>query len=148
MIIALCSESHIPPHKHPKNKPESYHIIEGILKVNIFENDDKVKIYAYAYGHSIFANTQKYKDAFLENEDFVSYGPEDQERAYRFQKLGYKVNWYDGYVYHIEHIRTNDSWSTNPFFQKNCNLFEYIKTLSQEQLLEFYKNRDYLKKYL
>ena len=39
--------------------------------------------------------TEIYKKAYGENENFISYGPEDQERAYRFKKLGYKVEWYD-----------------------------------------------------
>jgi hypothetical protein len=116
--------------------------------INIFDDDSEhVKMWASAYGHSIFADTNKYKAAFGENEEFISYGPEDQERAYRFQKLGYNVNWYNGYVYHIEHMRTNDSSIGNPQFNTNCQIFEHIKTLSKDELLDYYKNITYLKKY-
>jgi predicted glycosyltransferase involved in capsule biosynthesis len=116
--------------------------------INIFDDDSEhVKMWASAYGHSIFADTNKYKAAFGENEEFISYGPEDQERAYRFQKLGYNVNWYNGYVYHIEHMRTNDSSIGNPQFNKNCEIFEHIKTLNKDELLDYYKNITYLKKY-
>lgn len=116
--------------------------------INHFDTDEEhVKIWPSAYGHSLFANTEIYKKAFGENEEFISYGPEDQERAYRFQKLGYKVHWYDGYVYHIEHMRTNDSAMTNPYYKNNCDIFEYVKKLSEEQLVSYYQQREYLKKY-
>jgi hypothetical protein len=116
--------------------------------ISIFDNDEQhIKMWTSAYGHSVFADTNKYKEAFGENEEFISYGPEDQERAYRFQKLGYNVNWYNGYVYHIEHIRTNDSSNENPQFYTNCQIFEYIKTLSKEELIDYYNKREYLKKY-
>ena len=36
MIIALCSDSTVEPHQHPEEKPESYHLIEGEMSVNIF----------------------------------------------------------------------------------------------------------------
>lgn len=115
--------------------------------ISIFDNDENVKMWASAYGHSVFADTNKYKEAFGENEEFISYGPEDQERAYRFQKLGYNVNWYNGYVYHIEHMRTNDSSNKNPQFDTNCQIFEHVKTLSKEELIDYYNKREYLKKY-
>jgi hypothetical protein len=99
------------------------------------------------FGQCIFFKKSCYVNGFMENENFISYGPEDQERMYRFSKLGYRVEWYDNYVYHIEHTRSNDSWTTNPFFTKNCDLFEYIKTLSKNDLLNLYNSYDYIKKY-
>jgi len=119
---------------------------------SIFESDDiddkkRVVIQNSECGHSIFANTEKYKEAFGENENFISYGPEDQERLYRFKKLGYRLNWYNDFVYHIEHERTPDSNRENPMFNSNNELFEYIKSLNEKELFEYYKNINYLKKY-
>ena len=42
MIIVLFSDSIIKPHFHPYGKPESYHVIEGELIVNIFDKDGKI----------------------------------------------------------------------------------------------------------
>ena len=39
MVIVAHSSSYLEPHRHPKNKPESYHVLEGELKVNIFDDD-------------------------------------------------------------------------------------------------------------
>lgn len=37
MIIALCSDSVVEPHRHPIHKPESYHLVDGAMDVNIFD---------------------------------------------------------------------------------------------------------------
>jgi cupin fold WbuC family metalloprotein len=42
MVIVAHRESNIEAHKHPINKPESYHIIDGQLSVNIFSPDGEV----------------------------------------------------------------------------------------------------------
>lgn len=100
------------------------------------------------YGHCQFFNTKSYIEGGMENEGFISYAPEDQERAYRFKKLGYNVVWEDSFVFHIEHSRGINSSSNNPMMQANNKLFEDIKSLSKEQLKDYYKNIDYIKKYV
>lgn len=51
MLIVMAKGSYIRPHKH-KNKSESFHIIEGLLDVIVFDlaveigsNDGSLKIY-------------------------------------------------------------------------------------------------------
>jgi len=39
MIIVAHKDGVIPPHKHPEGKPESYHVLEGELKVLIFDEE-------------------------------------------------------------------------------------------------------------
>jgi len=38
MIIALCSDSVVHPHRHPSHKPESYHLVYGEMDVNIYDS--------------------------------------------------------------------------------------------------------------
>jgi cupin fold WbuC family metalloprotein len=38
MIIALCKDSMVSTHRHPIGKPESYHLIEGEMDVNIYND--------------------------------------------------------------------------------------------------------------
>lgn len=45
MFIVAQQNSHMPVHRHPKNKTESYHIIFGKLRVFIFNNDQSVNKY-------------------------------------------------------------------------------------------------------
>jgi len=117
------------------------------LTLNCLEESD-MQIERSEYGHCQFFNTDSYRSGGMENEGFVSYGPEDQERGYRFKTLGYNVMWGEGYVYHLEHSRGINSSSENPAMQKNNELFEYLKSLSPEQLQEYYRNIDYVKKYV
>lgn len=90
-------------------------------------------------GHCIFFNTDVYRKLGGENEEFVSYGPEDKERMYRFQQLGKRVEWREGhFVYHFEHYRGNDSWVTNPHFQGNWKVFENLKAMDVAALSHHY----------
>ncbi len=38
MIIAMCKDSYVQPHRHPAGKPESYQMIEGLLDVLFFDD--------------------------------------------------------------------------------------------------------------
>lgn len=99
-------------------------------------------------GHCIFFKTSTYRKWGGEHEGFIAYGPEDKERMYRFQTLGCNVQWRPGKrVYHFEHHRGSDSWSTNPHFRDNWILFEFIKSLSPEDLKRYYTDPDYSSKY-
>lgn len=42
MVIALLYGSYIRPHRHPRHKCESYHVIEGELLVRIFTPDGQL----------------------------------------------------------------------------------------------------------
>jgi len=41
MVIAFCQNSSVPVHRH-SNKSESYHVIEGELKILFFDNEGNV----------------------------------------------------------------------------------------------------------
>lgn len=100
------------------------------------------------YGHLQFFKTKAYVEGGMEQESFISYGPEDAERAYRFQTLGYKVKWLDNLVYHIEHSRGINSGRDNPHFDANVRLFEKIKKMTAAELRHYYNHEPYIKKYM
>jgi hypothetical protein len=100
------------------------------------------------YGMVQFFNRKVYMDGYLENEGFVAYAPEDIERHHRWQTLGYNIGRVDNHAYHLEHQRTQNSWFHNPHMQNNNALWEHLKTLSKEQLIEYYDNQDYVKERL
>ena len=99
-------------------------------------------------GHCKFFNRQSYIEGGMENEKFISYGPEDLELKYRFVKLGYKVFHLNARVFHIEHSRTFNSDVTNPYHTENCELYKFLGSLSILELKKYYKEVDYIKKYL
>ena len=106
---------------------------------------NRSRVYDAKYGFCQVFSTQKYIEGGLENENFIAYGYEDNERWFRFNKLGYKVCRLDAHVYHMEHSRTDNSWFTNPYIEHNKNLHDTLTTFDKQQLLEYYKNQDYLK---
>ena len=88
-------------------------------------------------GFAVFVGTDFYRKSGGENEKFVSYGPEDRERLYRFCKLGGRSGRIkNGTAYHFEHCRGVDSGWRNPFLLFNNIEFENIKTLTEEQIKE------------
>jgi len=119
--------------------------------VSDFLNDDfkfsilesKSRNYDAKYGFCQFFNRKVYIEGGLENENFVSYAPEDVERFYRFNTLGYKVSRINDKVYHLEHKRTSNSYFTNPYMQNNNAEWEKIKTMSRDDIVEYYKNQTY-----
>ena len=121
---------------------------ESEFDLNYIDVNGPVSNYDSEYGHCIFFNTEIYKKYGAENENFISYGPEDKERGERFQKMGFKVNWLDDcQIYHFEHYRGSDSSSLNERFNENWRVYEHLKGMDGNSLREYYSNCDYLSKY-
>jgi hypothetical protein len=127
-------------------------IFDNKLDLNyIDENPSLFLDYYTEYGHCIFFNTNIYRTYGAENENFISYGPEDKERGERFVRLGARVKWNHGnFVYHFEHYRGNDSSTNNPYFIHNQNVHKYMNKMCEDNFLkyeEYYRNPEYSSKY-
>ena len=113
--------------------------------------DKKSKMYDAQYGHVQFVNRKSYFAVGMENENFRGSSPEDKERFYRFDKMGYKIGRIDHQVYHLEHSRGRNSWPNsvqgNPYMQENFNLWESIQKMTGEELKQYYSNQKYIEKY-
>ncbi len=96
-------------------------------------------------GWTQFINRKKYIDCYMMNENFVSWGCEDDEFYFRMSTLGNRIGRVESYVYHLEHARTYNSWFSSPKFNDNWNLWNTIKTFDKEKLVEYYEGQDYLK---
>ena len=91
-----------------------------------------------------FVNRQKYIDSYMMNENFVSWGCEDDEFYFRMSTLGNRIGRINDYVYHLEHGRTHNSWFSSPNFHNNFNLWNTIKTFDKKQLVSYYEKQEYL----
>jgi len=99
-------------------------------------------------GHCQLFKKKSYFDGYLENENFVSWGPEDAERLYRFETLGFDVRHLKGnIVYHLEHSQSVDSGRANPHLASNESLWNSIKEMSKEKIIEYYEEQDYMERY-
>jgi len=123
---------------------EIYEQFVNVLDTSILDN--KKILSNSTIGWTQFVNRQKYIDSFMMNENFISWGCEDDEFYYRMSILGNRIARIDNYVYHLEHSRTHNSWFSNPNFNNNYQLWNQIKTFDKNQLIRYYENQDYLKK--
>ena len=103
-----------------------------------------------AAGHCVFARKQAYIDGFMENEKFISWGPEDQERRYRFLQLGMRVVHASGNkIIHLEHNRdSGDTHYHNPQYDNNQEEWAKINGRSKDEILGYYLHHcDYYRNY-
>lgn len=95
-------------------------------------------------GGAIFWNKEKFIEGGMENENFVSWGYEDDERLIRFKKLGFRISRWPGVLYHLNHPSSPNSASVHKFYSNNKEEFERIRRMNKEQILEYMKEWPWL----
>ena len=110
---------------------------------NIYDiMDASSSLWTAEFGHAQFFKTTSYISGGGENEEFVTYAPEDHERHYRFLKLGYKVGRLNDFpVYHLEHERGKDSVPGTIWHNANMDLYKTISEMSVFELMQYYKSK-------
>ena len=106
------------------------------------------KVHTSDFGWAQFFRRKVYIEGGMENENFRAYAPEDKERYYRFTTLGYKVGRVESVLYHLEHARGQNSWFSNPHMQANLDEWEKISKMDKKELMKYYSEQEYLKKYV
>jgi hypothetical protein len=97
-------------------------------------------------GGAVGFRRESFIEGGMENENFISYGPEDVERWLRFKKLGYKIERsLGGALYHIDHFVGIDSSNKNMYFKANRGECERIEIMSPEELLIYVKTWPWVK---
>jgi predicted glycosyltransferase involved in capsule biosynthesis len=118
---------------------------EFVNQLDVSVLDKQKKLSNSTIGWTQFVNRQKYIDSYMMNENFISWGCEDDEFYYRMSVLGNRIGRIDNYVYHLEHSRTHNSWFSNPNFNNNWVLWNTIKTFDRNKLIQYYESQVYLK---
>lgn len=85
-------------------------------------------------GGCIIVSKEKFFEAGGENENMISFAPEDYERNWRFKKLCYRVKRVNGVLWHIDHHTGPNSNTTHPHFQSNQAEYEKIKQMGLNEL--------------
>ncbi len=112
---------------------------------NFHAFDGKLRPYDAKFGFCQFFNREEYIRLGMENENFISYGYEDDERYHRFNMCSDVVRINDT-IFHLEHKRSQNSWFTNPHIEGNRKEWEKLKFYGKEQLEDYYQNIDYMKR--
>ncbi len=88
-------------------------------------------------GGCVLFKKQSFIDGGMENENMISFGPEDCERHDRFKKLGFTVKYVPGSLFHMDHFIGPDSGARNPYFKANHEEIERIREMDAAQLREY-----------
>ena len=90
-------------------------------------------------GGAVFLNTKDYFSTGLENENIISWGPEDAERYERMKTLGFRIERMPGKCWHISHQRGVNSGPQNPHTTANNSEYEKVKAMNKEELQAYIK---------
>lgn len=115
------------------NQIDKYNDI-GILSKEKLGGMDDGKI---SVGGAVMWRSDAFKKIGMENENFISYGPEDNERYHRMLKLGLRVARVKGALYHIDHIASMNSGTGHQHFKKNVAELKKVEAMSAEELTEY-----------
>lgn len=85
-------------------------------------------------GGAVMWNKESFIDGGMENEYFVSFGPEDCERHDRFKTLGYDIRRVRGALFHMNHYVGDNSSPRNPRFTANVAEQEKVHKMSRQEL--------------
>jgi hypothetical protein len=92
------------------------------------------------YGGIVLINREKFIESGGENENFISYGPEDVERYERWLKLGYGHRRVRGQIYHLMHHRGPDSSMTHPHYVGNVFALRKMREMRVDELKSYIKS--------
>lgn len=88
-------------------------------------------------GGAVAWNKRAFYEGGMENENFISFGPEDCERHDRFKKLGYNIRRIPGCLFHLNHHVGVNSSPRNPHFQHNQAELEKIRRSTEQELRNY-----------
>lgn len=116
------------------------HSLNANFSPNSISRKEMGLINPNSYGGAVFFRTQSFIDGGMENERFVGWAPEDNERYIRFSKLGYKIKRLSTPLYHFSHPRGVNSNETNPYYNDGVDELNKISIMSKRQLEQYIKN--------
>lgn len=121
--------------------PKQFHDV--VSDHNTINTIDIKKLYNFKPPHNpslggiVFFHKKTFVECGMENENFVSWGFEDDERYYRFNTLGATIKRVeDGGAYHLCHARTNNSNHHHGYYSRNHHELKRIKSFNKERLIK------------
>lgn len=109
----------------------------GVVGATEFTGKHGKPVPVASVGGAIMFNRESFIQGGLENENMISFAPEDHERIFRFKALGYTVSRVTGSLYHLDHWCGPDSSSKNPYFRRNHMELKKMKGMSPAKLAEY-----------
>lgn len=117
----------------------SVKLIRNFMDVGIFgqfelPGDEPTAV--TSVGGAVIYNKESFIKVGMENENFISFAPEDKERYYRFKTLGLNIQRVKGKLFHLNHFTGTNSSLGNPYYRDNNNEYKRIRNMSKQELKE------------
>lgn len=119
-----------------REKSES--AIKKIDFFKIYKTKNYLNTLFPVYGGAVMENKKKFIACGMENENFVSWGPEDVEREYRLKKLGLKIGYTIHPLIHLYHPGDAEK-KTHAHYKKNIAELSAIKKMGRDELRRYIK---------
>lgn len=114
--------------------------LDGITEANGHLNHPN------SVGGALIWNKQKFIEGGMENENFKSWGFEDNERMVRFTRLGYRIGRVAGILYHLNHpVSQNSSNTQHKAYNDNQIECNKVASMGIEQLKQYVKSWNWTK---
>lgn len=113
---------------------------EGIKEMFNPDHDTSPYIKVNSVGGAVGFKKDSFIKAGMENENFQSWGYEDEERYNRFVKLGYAIFRSNCPILHMEHFIGRDSARVNPKTTINRSELRKVSNFSREELESYIKS--------
>lgn len=127
------------------NRPIWIEPLSKALDLKILTPRGQKKERTASVGGAVYFNRDSFINGGMENENFISYGPEDLERHYRFTTLGYNLKRVKGPIYHMEHHMGLNSYKKHPNYQSNLLEWEKVKTMDKSALGSYVEEWKWIK---
>lgn len=91
-------------------------------------------LYPNVFGGALLMKRDAFFAGGMENELFVNWGGEDDERVTRFSKLGFRISRITGPLLHLDHFRGENIGTDNPLYARNISEYEKILEMDVDDL--------------
>jgi hypothetical protein len=104
----------------------------GILQCN---KNKLMVVTKRSWGGACFLLKEAYIEAGMENERFLSWGPDDIERVKRLEILGYRIRRVEGPLFHLNHERKeNSGYQDHDVYCTYMQIYFDLCSMTKEQL--------------
>ena len=110
-------------------------IVSGDVFPGMNDSDNKNSV-----GGCVLFNKQAFLDGGGENERIVIWGPEDAERALRFEVLGFKLSRVPGCLFHVDHFVGPNSGNSHQYVNSNRAEWQKIQDMNKEEMWAYVKS--------
>jgi len=111
--------------------------IQNSLNLDSIKDKDTYEMNKHALGGAVLWNKQSFIKFGMENENFINWGYEDNERMERAQKLGLKIFRVPGNLYHLDHHRGENDNFGQKFAKQNMSELKKIQSMKTDKLKEY-----------